>query len=752
MSRGPGGTIAMRRFTICVLLSFFPGARFVYAQSPPLFPEFPVNTTTAGQQQAGAAGAAGDGKFLVLWAGPDPMFRAFDSNGSGGAEMAAATSGTGPLSLPRIASSGSGTFVAVWQGVEASSRTIFGRLFDAAGPVGDQFAVNTATTTQARKPSVAMNASGEFVVAWSGYSDGSEYGITAQRFDATGAKVGGEFAVNTYTTASQTDPSVAMDGSGNFVVVWSSYGEDKSKMGIFGRRFDHAGAASGGEFQINVFTGEGQYSPRVAADPAGDFVVVWDTCCVDGSAYGVVGRRFDPSGNPTTAEFRVNTYTFADQTFPDVAMDSQGSFTVAWQSERQDDPGSASGWGVFARQFTKSGRPAGSEFAVNTYTTNDQMRPSVALDDRGDLVIAWQSNGQDGSGYGVFARRGGFPPPHALDVDVHTPAGTAANGNGVLEPGERAAVEPSWRNSGTTSLTLSGSASGAGGPPGATYALEDAAAGYGTLAAGATASCYAATANCFQVSVSNPVARPATHWDATFTETLSTGASKVWTLHVGGSFPDVPQTSPFYRKIETMLHSGITSGCDPTHFCPGQAVPRSQMAIFIAKAIVGGPPGLPQQGLVGGKYYDCELAGISLFTDVAPTDSFCRHVHVLAAQNVTLGCTPTQFCPGDLVTRLQMAGFVAKAMVAPAGGSEVPVTYGPDPVTGLSYSCSPGSPNVRFTDVPATDPFCKHVHFLWAKGIVGGCAPTLYCPGGSVTRDQMAKFLVNAFQIPLYGP
>ena len=80
------------------------------------------------------------------------------------------------------------------------------------------------------------------------------------------------------------------------------------------------------------------------------------------------------------------------------------------------------------------------------------------------------------------------------------------------------------------------------------------------------------------------------------------------------------------------------------------------------------------------------------------------------------------------------------------------MTYGPDPVTGLSYSCNSGSPNVHFTDVPVTDTFCKHVHFLWARGIIAGCTSTTYCPTGTVSRDQMAKFLVNAFALSLYGP
>jgi len=90
--------------------------------------------------------------------------------------------------------------------------------------------------------------------------------------------------------------------------------------------------------------------------------------------------------------------------------------------------------------------------------------------------------------------------------------------------------------------------------------------------------------------------------------------------------------------------------------------------------------------------------------------------------------------------------------VAPAGGGGVPATYGPDPVTGYSYSCSAGSPNVHFTDVPVTNTFCKHVHYLWARGMITGCSGSTYCPADPVTRDTMAKFLSTAFKLSLYGP
>ena len=726
------------------------------AQSPPLLDEFQVATVTAGDQKAPCAAIDADGNFAIGWNEPQAVLRNFDDAGTaGGAEANLASDGTGFHSHVRCATNASGQSVAVWTGFTEGSRDVFGRRFDASGPLGSQFQINTYATGEQYNASVAIDPSGKFVVVWESFpnQDGDFTGVYGQRFDAAGGKVGSEFRVNTYTTGDQNYPDVAVDGTGRFVVVWQSDKEDGNDLGVFGRRYAANGTPLSGEFQVNIFTGDAQFRPRVASDAAGNFTVIWSSEAEDGSQTGVFGRRFDASGDARSAEFRVNSYAFSYQRFGAIAMDGAGNFLVAWQSEGQQDSSNPADEGVYAKQYDgATGRPLGGEFQVNTYTVGDQDAPSVALDDAGRFVIAWQSIGQDGSGYGIFARRGGFPPPGPLAVDVRSVAGTASNANGVLEPGERVSVEPSWRNSGTTSLALTGAASDLAGPSGAAYTLNDASADYGNLAAGATNGCFGATGDCYQVTVSNPAVRPATHWDVTFSEALSGGASKTCTLHVGKSFPDVPISSPFYKKIEAMLHTGITSGCDATHYCPGQQVSRAQMAIFLAKAIVGGPPGLTEQFLIDGKFYDCALGGQTLFTDVSGTDSFCRHVHILAAQNVTLGCSATQYCPNEIVSRLQMAALIAKGIVAPAGGAGVPETYGPDPVTHLSYSCDTGSPSVHFTDVPASNTFCKHVHYLWAKGIVGGCSATQYCPNDPVTRDQMAKFLGNAFALELYAP
>ena len=89
--------------------------------------------------------------------------------------------------------------------------------------------------------------------------------------------------------------------------------QDGSSGSIHGRRYDAAGNAIGGEFQVNTFTPGFQYRPRVGRASNGRFVVSWTSYGADGTGYAIAARRFDPSGNPIGSEFVVNTYTTGDQ-------------------------------------------------------------------------------------------------------------------------------------------------------------------------------------------------------------------------------------------------------------------------------------------------------------------------------------------------------------------------------------------------------------------------------------------------------
>ena len=146
---------------------------------------------------------------------------------------------------------------------------------------------------------------------------------------ATGQLLGPEFQVNTYTMNSQWYPAMAADGAGNFVVVWESLGQDGSLSGVFGQRFNSAGSRLGSEFQVNTFTTNYQRDPAVAADGTGNLVVVWHSFAQDGAGWGVFGKRFDSAGTPVGSEFQVNSYTTRSQFGPAVAADGAGNFGAA---------------------------------------------------------------------------------------------------------------------------------------------------------------------------------------------------------------------------------------------------------------------------------------------------------------------------------------------------------------------------------------------------------------------------------------
>ena len=312
-----------------------------------------------------------------------------------------------------------------------------------------------------------------------------------------------------------------------------------------------------------------------------------------------------------------------------------------------------------------------------------------------------------------------FAPAPAL-VDAHTSTGTSSNLNLVLEPGETVRVEPAWRNTGTVSLAISGAASSYSGPAGAVYTLADASADYGTVAAGATASCGDATGDCYEFGVSAPAVRPAPHWDATYVETLSTGATRTWALHVGNSFGDVSSADPYYPSIETIFHNGVTGGCGEGAFCPGASVTRAEMAVFLLKSSLGA------------EYVPPPATGI--FDDVPADDPFAPWIEDLFHRGITAGCGVDLYCPGDPVTRATMAVLLLKTLLGP--------DYVPPQAIGI------------FADVPADDPFAPWIEDLFARGITAGCAtePPMYCPDASTLRQEMAVFLVRTFSLTTGEP
>jgi hypothetical protein len=279
-----------------------------------------------------------------------------------------------------------------------------------------EFRANTYTTGNQDEPSVAMDNSGNFVVVWSSSQDGSGRGVFGQRFASDGTPVGPEFRVNSFTTGDQYQATLVQDSTtGNYLVIWNSVGQDGDWPGVFGQRYSAAGALLGPEFRVNTYTTGAQYRAALPADNYGSFVVAWQDGAAPGGGSpgrGIFAQRYDASsGVPLGPEFQVNSYTTGFHGSPAVSRWAGGLFVVVWHSDGQD----GSGLGVFGQRYANTGAPFGSEFRVNTYITGNEGYPAAANDGVGCVLVGWESDGQDGSGPGVFAQLyylGSFPPQH----------------------------------------------------------------------------------------------------------------------------------------------------------------------------------------------------------------------------------------------------------------------------------------------------------------------------------------------------
>ena len=436
----------MTRRTAAGLALLIAGAAVAYADLTPAGPEFQVNTFTPYSEARPAIASTADGRFVIVWESQGYFYAWQDGSRSGvfgqrydatgapaGAEFQVNTYTTGPQFDPAVAADAAGQFTVSWTSgyssyyspsrypsQDGSTFGAFLQTFDAArGPAGSEMQANAFTTGEQSHTAVARSA-GQFVVVWqsddyfnSVTQDGSSTGIFARRYDDAGVPADAEFQVNSYTTDAQSNPAVASDGAGGFVVVWESGGyygsQDGSYDGVFGQRFSVAGTPLGTEFQVNTYTTGVQAFPAIAAGPAGTFVVVWQSGSYyygaqDGSRSGIFGQRYDAAGLPIGAEFQVNTYTTGFQQEPNVAVDPAGNFVVVWSQPYSYFTGVDHG--LFAQAFGSDGSPNGPQFQVDTYTTGYAQNPVVGAGPTGEFIVAWTGpSGQDGSQLGVFARR-----------------------------------------------------------------------------------------------------------------------------------------------------------------------------------------------------------------------------------------------------------------------------------------------------------------------------------------------------------
>jgi len=304
-----------------------------------------------------------------------------------------------------------------------------------AVPIGPNVLLNSATNEQ-RKAEIGVLSNGNFVVVYEAKSGGIAWDVYSQRFDASGNLLESEVRANSYTSGGQTGGKIAALTNDDYVIVWQCSAEQDGKgKAVFAQRYSSDGSPLGSNFQVNTHWWAGQQSPDVASLSNGGFVVSWTSDHQDGAQTGIFAQRFDNAGNKVGSEFQVNTYTQGNQYGTVVSGLSNGEFVIAWTSQGQ--PG-GSYLDVFAQMYDNEGVASGSEFKVNTYITNGQTAPQIALLPNGDFMVTWQSYIQDGSHAGVYARRydsSGNQIGDEFKVNTHTSASQGVPDIAVLADG-----------------------------------------------------------------------------------------------------------------------------------------------------------------------------------------------------------------------------------------------------------------------------------------------------------------------------
>lgn len=373
--------------------------------------EMNVSAVATADQRFPAVAADALGNFVVVWnrfdqgsGGSQILLQRFSADGQRqGEELAANLLPAGSATSPSVAMDADGKFLVAW--TDAETLGVFARRYNAAGQaLGDPFRVDTQSAGYDDFARVAITPGGGFVVCWmSDGVDGDSTGVFARRYDAAGIALGDEFQVNTYTDHYQAYPSIASDATGEFIIAWESYAQDGSGAGVYAQRYDAAGAATGGEFRVNTTTAEDQFAPSVAMGGGGDFIVTWTNFDPFAPTGGVSVRaqRYNAGGAPAGNEFQVSASPEHDAAYPSVTQLASGGFVVVWQSDQQD----GSGAGVFARQYDAQGLAIDGEIQINSFNAGDQSAPRLAANAAGDFVVTWESAAQTGATWQIHAQR-----------------------------------------------------------------------------------------------------------------------------------------------------------------------------------------------------------------------------------------------------------------------------------------------------------------------------------------------------------
>lgn len=271
--------------------------------------------------------------------------------------------------LPRVAATGASGYLVVWgDGREKQGEIYTSYRATTGAPLGPNRRISVdpvAAGSFQGEPAVAWGRGGRTLVVWLDGREGATIGdasdVYGQWLDAGGAPNGGNFKISTPAAGRCASPTVAADSTFGYVVAWIDRRDSPGDPGdAYAQRFDLTGAPVGGNVRINDdLPGRDQRRVFATAGP-GAAAVLWED---NRGGLGIdsnLEAAFVPYDSaPPSANFRVNLDLPGRQGSPGAVWDGRDAFLAVWEDGRRGSPD------IFAISFLTDGSRRGSDTQMN---------------------------------------------------------------------------------------------------------------------------------------------------------------------------------------------------------------------------------------------------------------------------------------------------------------------------------------------------------------------------------------------------
>ncbi len=272
--------------------------------------------------------------------------------------------------------------------------------------------INSNSDGDQIQPVVATNDTGRLVYVWEDDSDDSDGKITTTSNNAhdiyarvmlpESCAISGnsQIVVNVKTEGHQSEPDVAMDKNGNFVVVWTDDHDNNGSTQIYMRGFNADGSQRFATKTVNTIDTRNQYQPRIAMAADGQFAVSWTDTESSASTPQINVRGFTADGKEAFAQRAIADEVAGSRIKSDIFMDNSHNIIVVWEDD-EDGNGSTQ---VKMRILDASGNNKTKVKTVNSASKGDQNMPSVSgKPDGSEFIVVWQ-NVATSTNYSIMGR------------------------------------------------------------------------------------------------------------------------------------------------------------------------------------------------------------------------------------------------------------------------------------------------------------------------------------------------------------